>query len=142
MAIQGEARYHGTVREGSNLFESQGKGTLGFQVMLSCDDGNTDFVIWLTPKNRDRALQYFEVLGIKPEQLQDRYFVEYTLPQQIIGIELDFGTKTEIWQDRPQVKVAWIGKRRAESESQMAEDMVKFFGGAPAPPPDDDDIPF
>ena len=68
MGFQADTRYNGVVGNGSCLMESQ-RGTVGYQVMLSCDDGDTIYIIWLTEKNRKRALRDFQSLGVDPEKL-------------------------------------------------------------------------
>jgi hypothetical protein len=104
MSVKADTRYSGTVAPGSQLYETQ-TGTLGYQVMLECEDGPTSFVIWLTEKNRDRAKRYFEVLGIDPDQLKDPGFLEYQLASEIEGREVSFGMKDEEFNGRHSVKV-------------------------------------
>jgi hypothetical protein len=86
MSIKADTKYNGIVAPGSQLYETQ-TGTLGYQVMLECEDGLTSFVIWLTQKNRGRARRYFNVLGVDPEFLRDSSYIEYQLSLDIEGRE-------------------------------------------------------
>lgn len=138
-------KYNGIVESGSGIVESQ-TGTLSFQVMLSCEDGETSFNIWLTEKNRDRALKYFEVLGADTARLSNQPYLEYELPTAIVGKEVSFGTKEEQYNGSAKVKVSWIGKK---SDPNVIRGAATFFGGkvptppsAPEAPITDDDIPF
>ena len=124
MNIKADARYNGIVAPGSQLYETQ-TGTLGYQVMLECEDGPTSFVIWLTQKNRDRARRYFEVLGIDPDLLKDSSYIEYQLGLDIEGREVSFGTKEEEYNGRRNVKGVWIGKR---SDPNLSRSAARFFG--------------
>ena len=125
MSIKAETKYNGVVAPGSQLYETQ-TGTLGYQVMLECDDGPTSFVIWLTQKNRDRARRYFEVLGVDPDLLKDSGYIEYQLGLDIEGREVSFGTKDEEYNGKHSVKVVWIGKR---SDPNLSRSAARFFGG-------------
>ncbi len=124
MSIKAETKYNGVVAPGSQLYETQ-TGTLGYQVMLECDDGPTSFVIWLTQKNRDRARRYFEVLGVDPDLLKDSGYIEYQLGLDIEGREVSFGTKDEEYNGKHSVKVVWIGKR---SDPNLSRSAARFFG--------------
>ncbi len=124
MSIKTDTKYNGIVAPGSQLYETQ-TGTLGYQVMLECEDGPTYFVIWLTQKNRDRARRYFEVLGIDPELLKDPGYLEYQLGLDIEGREVSFGTKDDDYNGKHNVKVAWIGKR---SDPNLSRSAARFFG--------------
>ena len=84
MSLRADVKYNGIVAPGSQLYETQ-TGTLGYQVMLECEDGPTSFVIWLTQKNRERARRYFEVLGVDPAHLKDPGYIEYQLGLDIEG---------------------------------------------------------
>ena len=125
MSIKAETKYNGVVAPGSQLYETQ-TGTLGYQVMLECDDGPTSFVIWLTQKNRDRARRYFEVLGVDPDLLKDSGYIEYQLGLDIEGREVSFGTKDEEFNGRQSVKVVWIGRK---SDPNLSRSAARFFGG-------------
>ena len=126
MSVKADTKYNGIVAPGSQLYETQ-TGTLGYQVMLECDDGPTSFVIWLTQKNRERAHRFFEVLGVDPEQLKDSSYIEYQLGLDIEGRELCFGTKEEEYNGKRSVKVVWIGKRPDPNLSRSA---ARYFGAA------------
>lgn len=65
--LRPDEKYQGRVREGSALIESQG-GTLGYQVMLECEDGRTFFTIWITEKNLDTG----EIIDRQPLTGEDR----------------------------------------------------------------------
>jgi len=120
MSIKAETKYNGVVAPGSQLYETQ-TGTLGYQVMLECDDGPTSFVIWLTLKNRDRARRYIAVLGVDPDLLKDSGYIEYQLGLDIEGREVSFGTKDEEYSGKHSVKVVWIGKRSDPNLSRSAD---------------------
>lgn len=154
--IRADQVYQGHVGPGCKLIESSKSKTPGFQIFLQCADGDIDYIIWITPKNKARAIRDFEVLGVEASALSSRQFILYQLPQQIGGKEVAFGTKSEVWQEQSRVKVAWIGKPGAGDEEVLATNVAKLFAdaaGAPsaaeqpqAPPPTDeepeDDIPF
>ncbi len=124
MSIKADTKYSGIVAPGSQLYETQ-TGTLGYQVMLECEDGPTSFVIWLTQKNRERARRYFEVLGVDPEHLKDSSYIEYQLGLDIEGCEVSFGIKDEEYNGKHSVKVVWIGKR---SDPNLSRSAANFFG--------------
>lgn len=131
MSLSADTKYNGIVAPGSQLYETQ-TGTLGYQVMLECEDGPTSFVIWLTQKNRERARRYFEVLGVDPALLKDSGYIEYQLGLDIEGRELSFGTKEEEYNGRRNVKVMWIGKR---TDPNLSRSAARFFGGSEADMP-------
>ncbi len=138
MSIKAETKYNGIVGPGSQLYESQ-TGSLGYQIMLECEDGPTSFVIWLTQKNRERARRYFGVLGVDPEFLKDPRYLEYQLGLDIEGREVSFGTKEEEYNGRHSVRVAWIGRRPDPNLSRSA---ARFFGGVVGNGETADDVPF
>jgi hypothetical protein len=148
MGLRAGERYVGKVVEGSRLFQSNAKKTTGFQVNIEVENGGpfpekTDFTIWLTPKNRERALQSFEALGVSEEDLASASFVKYQLPQVIVGTEVEFEMKEETYRDQKQLKVAWIGKRGAVDEGELVNAVVGMFGGtAQQSDSKDDDIDF
>jgi len=125
MPIKPDTKYNGRVRAGSYPFESQ-SGTPGYQVNLECEDGATQFVIWLTEKNRERARKNFETLGVNVARFEDPNYIEYQLAGEIVGREVSFGTKEETYRGETKVKVAWIGRK---SEGTPVVTMAKFFGG-------------
>jgi hypothetical protein len=155
MSIKPDRTYDGVVLEGSRLFETR-KGTMGYQVCLQCEDGATEFIMWLTDKTKDRVLRDFKTLGVTEEQLKDPSYIENRLGSDIAGREVSFTTKTEEYNGQVKVKVAGIGKQRSVEELQGAA--VQFFGGTPKTKPkakpvakpeteekvpiDDSDIPF
>jgi len=131
MALKADAKYNGKVTDGSHIYVTQ-TGTLGYQVMLEWEDGDTYFVIWLTEKNRARASKYFEILGVNAEKLKSQAYLEYQLALDIAGKEVSFGTRTEEYNGKTTIKVAWIGKK---FDPNLVRGAASFFGG-------DDDIPF
>lgn len=146
MALKVDHKYNGTVRDGSGLIETN-TGTLGFQIMLECEDGKTFFVVWLTDKNKARAKKVFtDALNIPEAKLQDAGYIEYSLPQEIVGHEVTFGTKEEEYKGKTTVKVAWLAKRSSTNGANPAAAAASFFGGvsngAKDDPITDDDIPF
>lgn len=135
-------KYHGTVRAGSELMETQG-GTLGYQVMLECEDGNASYTIWLTPRNRERARKTFtEALGVDGDKLSDQNYIEMQLGNDIAGREVTFVTEEEEYKDKRRIKVAWLFKRSASSGGSPSKAAAKFFGGDVKDEITDDDIPF
>lgn len=141
--LKADTKYNGRVGEGAGLHES-GTGTMGFRVPLEYDDGNTEFIIWLSDKAKEKAQKTFtEVLGIPLEKLQSSTYFEYQLGQDIVGREVSFGTKEEEYKGKRKVKVAWIDKKSASLGVGVAAAAAQFFGGkAPMAPISDDDIPF
>lgn len=146
MGLKVDHKYHGKVREGSEIMESQ-SGSLGYQVMLTCEDGDTSYIIWLTPKNRDNAQKVFtEALGVPVEKLQNSSYIENQLGLDIAGREVTFVTEQEEYKGKTRIKVAWLFKRSAISGGNPAKAVAGFFsrqaGAAPAFEADDNDIPF
>lgn len=152
--LKPDHKYQGRVRDGSVLIETL-TGTLGFQVMLTCDDGRCFYTIWLTPKNKERAMKDFETLGVPAEKLQDPSYIEYQLGLDIAGREITFGSREEEYKGKTTVKVAWIGKPSLAADGNKAAAVARFFGAAGAAPNassggpvtednpiTDDDIPF
>lgn len=136
MSLKADHKYHGTVREGSEIIESQ-SGSLGYQVMLGCEDGNTSYTIWLTQKNRDRAEKTFtEALGVDPGKLQNATYIENQLAVDIAGREVTFVTEMETYKGKERIKVAWLFKRSATSGQNPAKAAASFFskGKASTPP--------
>ncbi len=123
--IKADKKYSGVVRAGSHVYEAQ-TGSLGYQVMLECEDGETDFTIWLTEKGRERAEKNFSILGVTIDKLRDASYLEYGLAQEIEGREVSFGTREETYNGKRSVKVAWIGRK---SEGKPAQSAARFFGG-------------
>lgn len=136
-------KYHGTVRGGSELMESQ-SGSLGYQVMLECEDGNTSYTIWLTPRNRERARKTFtEALGVDGDKLADQNYIEMQLGTDIAGREVTFVTEEEEYKDKRRIKVAWLFKRSTSNGGSPAKAAAKFFGGDHKDDViTDEDIPF
>lgn len=143
-------KYNGVVGSGSTMMESQ-SGTVGFQVMLTCEDGDTIFTIWLTEDARKGAERSFKALGVDLEKLKDPNYLEYNLGQDIEGREVSFEIKEDTYKGKTSLKVLWIGKK---SEGKPAQAAAMFFGGKVVEPveparatgglPQDpeDDIPF
>jgi hypothetical protein len=147
MSIKADMKYNGVVAPGSALYETQ-TGTLGYQVQIECNEGETSFTIWLTDKNRERAKKYFAVLGVDERNLQSQSYIENQLALDIEGKEISFGTKDEEYNGKHSVKVVYIGKK---TDPNVARGAAKFFGGNPPEitpetidkrPIDDNDIPF
>lgn len=146
MALKAPHKYHGNVREGSEIIETK-TGTMGYQVQLECEDGYSSYTIWLTPKNRERAFKTFtEALGVDPENLTNSNYIEYQLALDIAGKEVTFVTEEEEYNEKKRIKVAWLFKRSAAA--QGASRAVASFFGPQAPAKvtatdiTDDDIPF
>jgi hypothetical protein len=136
-------RYVGTVASGSGLYESMG-GTLGFQLLLQCEDGATDYTIWLTEKNAKRAAEAFKVLGVDPARLSKPS--EFTkIGEEIEGRELSFETEEDTYQDKTRIKVKWISAKKDSGVGSLEERAASLFG-KPTPrqpgPLLDDDVPF
>ena len=127
MLIKPDTKYSGTVRPGSTLIGTE-TGTIGYQVMLTCEDGDTFFIIWLTEKNRQRAIKAFEVLEVSAAKLSQPLFLEADLGRIIEGKEISFGTREDTYKGKTSVKVAWIGKK---SEGSLSKDAATFFKKLP-----------
>jgi hypothetical protein len=142
--VQADKKYHGTVT-GGEWIESQ-SGSLGFQVFLKCEDGETSYTIWITNKNRDRAEKVFnEALGVSSDKLANAAYVENKLTIDITGHEVTFVTEEEIYKNKSRVKVAWLFKRSATSGGNPAKAAASFFGkpkGTLMPEITDEDVPF
>ncbi len=137
-------RYVGTIASGSGLYESMG-GTLGFQLLLNCEDGATDYTIWLTEKNAKRAAEAFKVLGVDPARLAEPS--EFTkIGDEIAGHEISFETDEETYNDKTRVRVKWISAKKDSGVGSLEQRAASLFGGTvPAQaslPSKDDDVPF
>lgn len=148
MALKPDHKYHGTVAPGSEIIESQ-SGSIGYQVMLECEDGTASYTIWLTQKNRERAEKTFtEALGVDREKLADANYLEDVLATEIAGREVTFVTEEEEYKGKRRVKVAWLFRRSASGGGSPAKAAARFFGGNDsrsnqhADPITDDDLPF
>ncbi len=146
MALKADHKYSGAVCPGSALIETQ-KGTLGYQVQLECEDGETSYTIWLTPKTRENARECFEkALGVDPKKLEDGNYIEMQLALDIDGREVSFTTREEEYKGKVKVKVSGLYKRSASSGQPLGKAASSFFKGL-TPQADkfvatDDDIPF
>src|SRR5687767_14239824 len=109
MGLRAEHGYNFTVTSG-NLMQSR-KGTHGFQIFLECDEGTTEFTIWLTDGNRNNALDAFKALGVSQRDLASRGFVEHQLPQAIVGRMVYGWMKAEEYNGKSRIKVDWIGAK-------------------------------
>lgn len=139
MSIKPNKKYHGTVANGSRIMTSN-SGTLGFQLLLDCEDGATEFIIWLTEKNKDRARAAFvDVLGVAEDKLQDANYFEYMLPEEIAGRPVTFSTVEEEYKGYKKTKVGFIFKSSALDGKSAGKAVARFFGAAAL---DDDDISF
>jgi hypothetical protein len=141
MALKVDHKYAGRIASGSCLTESQ-NGTLSFQVMLECEDGDAYFPIWLTEKNKEKAVKQFEIIGADTSKLSNPTYMDFELAVSIVGREISFGTREEEYRGNKVIKVAWIGKK---SDPNLARGAANLFGGKIIPeekPIDDSDIPF
>lgn len=142
MSIKAGRKYHGHVASGSDLIQSQ-SGTLGYCVQLECEDGETSYTIWLTPKNKERASETFQkALGISEEKLHDGNYIELQLGLDIAGREVTFATVEEEYKGKSKVKVSFLFARSALAGTSPGKAAASFFGGAAFDPITDDDIPF
>jgi len=143
MSIKAGKKYHGTVSDGSELIQSQ-SGTLGYQVNLQCEDGETNYVIWITPKNKERAEKTFtEALGVDREKLLNGNYIELQLGIDIAGREVTFVTQEEEYKGKTKIKVAFLFKRSVVAGGSPGKAVASFFSGKPAADEiTDDDIPF
>jgi hypothetical protein len=142
MAIKADTRYAGTIC-GAGLYEA-GSGTLGYQLLLECEDGTTDYVIWLTPRSKENAIKAFKSLGVEAEALKTEAGID-SIEARLVGMAVHFGTKTEEWNGKERIKVSWVGKPKAEASGDVRKRAAAFFSDAPAvssSAPDDDSVPF
>lgn len=145
-----DKRYSGVILPGSALIES-GKGTIGFQIQLSCEDGDTSFVVWLTRKNRDRAIATFTELGIPEAKLTSDAYIEHELGPALTGQVVAFGTREDSYKGKVRTVVAWVGKGSDTAGNRsLSARAAGFFATQPAAEAngkaagelEDDDIPF
>ncbi len=148
MGIKADKRYNGTVSPGSTLMESQ-SGTLGFQVMLECEDGETSYTIWLTPRSKEIAVETFKnALGIDPKKLEDGNYLELQLATDIAGREVTFTTREEEYKGKSTTKVVGLFKRNVSSGLPLGKAASSFFKGTGLTPQADKfeatdaDVPF
>lgn len=142
MAIKADTRYNGEVLSGS-LFEA-GTGTLGYQVWLKCDDGEIDYIIWLTKKSKEsgKAEKDFAILGVGADCLRSREGI-LSVSDKIKGAKVSFETRSETYKEKTRIKVAWISEVRQAGD--MFSRAAAFFSGesAPSEPHDDpESVPF
>jgi len=166
MALYEDTTYNGVV-EGPGRWIESGKGTIGFAISIRADTNDlTDFVIWLTKKTADRALETFDIFGVTAADLANASYAENHLPGFVEGKPLSFRMKWEEYKDQRKLKVSFINKvRDSVAEGSTGAAAAKFFrkatgldtaseradgatvglvGGPPddGAPPYDDDIPF
>jgi hypothetical protein len=147
MAIKADMKYEGKVTSGSYLSYSA-NGNLAFHICLECMDGNTSFTLWLTDKNKAKAIKTLEMLGADTSKLGSQNYIDYELANVITGKEVSFGTREETYQDKTSIKVSWIGKK---TDPNLSRGAATFFGGSSAGEQlckeqsnfiEDNDIPF
>lgn len=129
MAFRIGKRYTGRVVEG-RLYESSVNKTPGFQIILDTEDGTIDYTIWLTQKNREKALRDFDTLGVAAGALTDRNFLTFQLPQVVVGREVAFEPKDEEYpkgSGKFSTKVPWIGKPGSATEEELAQSVAALF---------------
>ena len=156
MGLRAESKYRMTVERGGWI-ESDRTGASGFQVDMTCEDGPITAVIWVTEKSREMAEKQFAALGVNAERLKDYRFMNYELPQEVIGREVVVKTKEEEYKGKVSVKVAALYPPNAPSggDGGAARSAVSIFGGTAVvenrpdttganlqAPLTDDDIPF
>ena len=139
--LRPDTRYTGTIVDGG-IYEAN-SGTLGYQLLLDCEDGATDFVIWLTPKSKEKAEKTFVALGIDPKALRSETGIE-GIASQLAGMEVVFGTREEEYLGKKRVKVFWVDKPKeggASAGSPLARAAAFFAepGAAKSAPSDDSD---
>ncbi len=136
-----DTRYRGRIIAGSHLFTS-GTGTAGYKIMIGFGENEeTEYVIWMTDKNRNRAIETFGKLGVQPNDIRDE--------ASVVAL-----SKGETFKDVYTVKVSWIDTDTGPIVEASPSLMVAFFHGSePAGtafaddprvgrPITDDDIPF
>jgi hypothetical protein len=128
MALRADNRYTGVVGK-AGLMESQ-KGTPGFEFRIDVEgDGDIWHTIWLTPATREYAEKDFAVLDVTPEKLRNESFLRNELDTFVVGKPVTFGTKEEVYNNKPRVRVAWIGKPKAPASSSLQGSVASIFGG-------------
>lgn len=132
MALRADSRYTGEVTQGKWM-ESQ-KGTLGFQLMLECEEGGISHTIWVTEKNKEKAAESFAAIGVTKEQLQNASFLRNEMPTAVVGQPVTFGTKEEEYNGKTRVVVSWIGAPRAPKADSIEDSVAALFSS--------EDIPF
>ena len=138
MTIKADTRYAGTIT-GAGLYEAN-SGTLGYQLLLECEDGTTDYVIWLTPKSKENAVKAFKALGIEEGALKTEAGID-SIEARVLNLAVHFGTKSEEWNGKTRIKVAWVGKPKAEGGGDVRKRAAAFFAGTEAGD-EDASVPF
>ena len=138
MPIKADRKYDGVIESGS-YFSYSAKGTLAFNISISCEDGKTSYPLWLTEKTKEKALQILEMLGADISMLSNQNYLDDQLTNIITGKEISFDTKEHKYNGETTVKISWIGKR---TDPNIARGAANFFGGKQQAAIDDSDIPF
>lgn len=132
MSLRADSRYTGEVTQGKWM-ESQ-KGTLGFQLMLECEEGGISHTIWVTEKNKEKAAEAFAAIGVTKEQLTNASFLRNEMPTAVVGVAITFGTKEEEYNNKKRVVVSWIGTPKAPKAETIEDSVAALFQA--------EDIPF
>lgn len=139
MGFRPKQGYNFTVL-GGNLMQSQAKGTPGFQVFLENEEnGETEYTIWLTPKNKAKAEADFATLGVGGDDLRNSSFLSHQIGDAIKGREVYGYMVEEEYNGKTSIKVGSIGQKRAGSTTELGNTVASFFGAELLT---DDEIPF
>lgn len=154
MSVEPGKTYTGTIEPGARMITSIKKGTLGFQITLSCRDGEIDHTIWITSSTRERVEKtFFEVFGVNRSQLQNPDFIEKELAKFIAGKEVEFTTIEQEHNGNYKTVVQWLNPPSVNANGDAVGMAAEFFGGKPSRKPKDsssvsggpitdDDVPF
>jgi cysteine synthase len=123
MGIQANRTYNGTVGDNNQLVETP-SGTMGYQISLCCEDGDTSCVMWMTDKTKKMVSKTLEILGVDEEKLTDPAYLDFGMSLEIQGRELSFTTVEEEYNGQTSIKVSWINKRLSED---LKRDAAKYF---------------
>jgi hypothetical protein len=145
MSLKADKKYSGVITPGS-YFSYSVNGNLAFNIMIECEDGSCSFPLWLTEKNREKAIKTLVSLGADKDKLSSQTYLDMELSNTITGKEISFGTREDEYNGKVSVKISWIGKH---TEENVAKGASNFFSGKSGNGPvteedpiDSSDIPF
>lgn len=152
MAVKANTTYEAVIT-GGGLYEAN-SGSLGYQLMLSTADGDTDYTIWLTQKTKDNGsvAKAFDILGVPLSDLASVAKIN-AIDAKIKGKKVNIVTKEETFKDKTLVKVQWLnawkptGINTGKAPAARVAELFKGFASSeqtnlPTDEAASDEVPF